>query len=160
MPEIIEAGTYLAHLTKLRLLHGDFGPYAAWIFHPDGYSDDAEPAGFTSISAGRTSKGMEWARRILGKSDATDTKYGKDMKDKRPVVDWGEDELKGKPCRIVVEKKWDEDEEVYKNLVTNVLPPEKQGTSSLRAAQEEASRAAQVNQAEGPEEEDFNDIPF
>jgi hypothetical protein len=121
-PEIIEAGTYPATVVDIKGMNGVRGPYAMWLFQPDGFSEDAQPAGFSSISAGRTSKGMEWARRILGKSDATDMLYGKDIKDKRPVVDWGAEELSGKPCRIVVEKNYDEDEEAYRNLVTNVLP--------------------------------------
>jgi len=82
---------------------------------------------------------MEWTRRILGKSDATDTLYGKDMKDKRPNINWGEDELKGGRCSIVVEKKWNEDEEVYRNVVANVLP--------------EAAGAPE-------EDEDFSEIPW
>jgi hypothetical protein len=129
-PEIIEAGTYLASVVDLKQLHGQHGPYAMWIFQPEGYSVVAQPAGFTSISAGRTSKGMEWARRILGKSDATDTLYGKDIQDKRPVVDWGAAELKDKACQIVVEKNWDENEEAYRNLVVNVLPVANDKSSS------------------------------
>jgi hypothetical protein len=120
-PEIIEAGTYPATIVDIKEMNGVHGPYAMWLFQPDGFSKDAQPAGFTSISAGRTSKGMEWARRILGKSDATDQSYGKDIQDKRPVVDWGADELRNKSCRIVVEKNYDEDEEDYRNLVVNVL---------------------------------------
>ncbi len=129
-PEIIEAGTYLASVVDLKQLHGQHGPYAMWIFQPEGYSEGAQPAGFTSISAGRTSKGMERARRILGKSDATDTLYGKDIQDKRPVVDWGAAEPKDKVCRIVVEKNWDEDEEAYRNLVVDVLPVTNRKSSS------------------------------
>jgi hypothetical protein len=154
--EIIEAGTYPATLAKMNGGHGDFGPYAQWVFQPEGFSEDTEVSGFTTISAGRTSKGMEWARRILGKSDATDMSYGRDIKDKRPVVDWGEDELKGKPCRIEVEKKWDEDYEEHKNKVVNVLPAE-QG-SNLRAAQTASAQAAESYQNDP--KEDFEDIPF
>jgi hypothetical protein len=94
-PEIIEAGKYPATVVDIKQLHGQHGPYAMWIFQPDGFSEKAQPAGFTSISAGRTAKGMEWARRLLGKSDATDMLYGNDIKDKRPVVDWGAEELRG-----------------------------------------------------------------
>jgi hypothetical protein len=149
-PEVIEAGTYPTTVVKIMQRHGDFGPYAMWVFQPDGYSEDAQPAGFTSISAGSTSKGMEWARRILGKSTATDMKFGRDIKEKRPVVNWGHEELKGKSCQIVVDKKWDEDEEVYKNTVTNVLP----AGVDLQAAQKQAADAA------SSAEEDFDTIPF
>jgi hypothetical protein len=125
-PEIIPAGTYSATLVGMKKRPGSFGDdYVQWIFQPDGYSEDAQPAGATSLAASATAKGMEWARRILGKSDATDTKWGRDLKEKRPVVDWGPDILIGKPCRIVVEKRYDEDEERYRNRVVNVLPPEK-----------------------------------
>jgi hypothetical protein len=125
-PEIIPAGTYSATLVGMKKRPGSFGDdYVQWIFQPDGYSEDAQPAGATSLAAGATAKGMEWARRILGKSDATDTNWGRDLKEKRPVVDWGPDILIGKPCRIVVEKRYDEDEERYRNRVVNILPPEK-----------------------------------
>jgi hypothetical protein len=125
-PEIIEAGTYSAKLVGMKKRPGSFGEdYVQWIFQPDGYSEDAQPAGATSMAAGATAKGMEWARRMLGKSEATDMKWGRDLKEMRPVVDWGPDILIGKPCRIVVEKRYDEDEERYRNRVVNVLPPEK-----------------------------------
>lgn len=144
VPEIIEAGTYPATVVEISALNGDYGPYAMWIFQPDGYTQDARPAGFTSLSAARSGKAMEWARRILGKSDATDTLYGKDMQDKRPIIDWGEDELRGGRCKIVVETKWDENEEVYRNVVANVLP---EGAGASPGAPEE-------------DEEDFSEIPF
>jgi hypothetical protein len=82
----------------------------------------AEVSIITSIGAeaGPRSKGMELARRLKDKSDATDTKWGKDIKDKRPRVDWGP-ELIGSRATIVVDKIWDEDEEVYRNRVTNVV---------------------------------------
>ncbi len=126
-PEIIDAGTYYAKVVAMKKRPSGFGgdDYVQWIFQPDGYSGDAQPAGATSIAAGATAKGMEWSRRILGKSDATDMKWGKDLKERRPVIDWGPDILIGKPCRIVVEKHYDEDEERYRNRVVNVLPPEK-----------------------------------
>ena len=125
-PEIIDAGTYSAKLVGMKKRPGSFGDdYVQWIFQPDGYSEDTQPAGATSMAAGATAKGMEWARRMLGKSTATDMKWGRDLKEKRPVVDWGPDILLGKPCRIVVEKNYDEDEERYRNHVVNVLPLEK-----------------------------------
>lgn len=145
-PEIIDAGTYPAVVSGMKKRPGSFGDeYVQWIFQPDGFSEDAQPAGSTSLAAGATGKGMEWARRILGKSDAVDMKWGKDLKEKRPVVDWGPDILVGKPCRIVVEKNFDEDEERYRNRVVNVLPPEK--TKVEKDAAEE-------------EDSDFEDIPF
>ncbi len=145
-PEIIEAGTYPAKLVAMKKRPGSFGEdYVMWIFQPDGYSEDAQPAGATSMAAGATAKGMEWARRMLGKSDAVDTKWGRDLKEKRPVVDWGPDILISLSCRIVVEKNYDADEERYRNRVVNVLPP--QQTEVEKAASEE-------------EDEDFESIPF
>ena len=145
-PEIIPAGTYSATLVGMKKRPGSFGDdYVQWIFQPDGYSEDAQPAGATSLAAGATAKGMEWARRILGKSDATDTKWGRDLKEKRPVVDWGPDILIGKPCRIVVEKNYDEDEERYRNRVVNVLPPGETNVEEAAAAEET---------------DDFESIPF
>jgi hypothetical protein len=123
---VIEEGTYDATVAGFSdLKQGGFGdPYVLWLFHPDGYPDDFEVAGATSVTAGATAKGMEWARRILGKSTATDMKWGRDLKEKRPIINWGPPELTGKPCRIVVEKNYDEDEERHRNRVVNVLPPE------------------------------------
>jgi hypothetical protein len=123
-PEAIEAGEYTAIVAELKLRPSSFGDqYVQWIFQLDGFSDDAQVAGSTSLAAGRTAKGMEWARRILGKSDATDMKWGRELKEKRPIIDWGPENIVGKPCRVVVEKNYDEDEEVYRNRVVNVLPP-------------------------------------
>ncbi len=144
-PEIIDAGTYNATVVAMKKRPGSFGEdYVQWIFQPEGFSEDAQPAGSTSLAAGRNAKGMEWARRILGKSTATDTKWGRDLKEKRPAVDWGPDILVRKPCRIVVEKNYDEDEERYRNRVVNVLPPTK---SDAEEGLEES-------------EEDFDDIAF
>jgi hypothetical protein len=145
-PEIIDAGTYPATVVAMKKRPGSFGDeYVQWIFQPDGFSEDAQPAGSTSLAAGSTAKGMEWARRILGKSTATDMKWGRDLKEKRPVVDWGPDILLGKPCRIVVEKNYDKDEERYRNRVVNVLPP------AVTAAEKTAV---------AEEEEEFDAIPF
>jgi hypothetical protein len=56
-------------------------------------------------------------------------------------VDWGAAELRDKACQIVVEKNWDENEEVYRNLVVNVLPIANDKSSSGDKAE-------------------FDDIPF
>jgi len=151
-PETIEAGTYPATVAALKQGHGDYGPFAVWVFQPEGFSEDAQPAGFTTLSPARSGKGMEWARRILGKSEASDMLYGKDIRDKRPVVDWGEEELSGKSCRIVVEKNWDSNEEDYRNKVTNVLP-------AKSAKSGEAIPDAKAS-AEAENEEDFDEIPW
>ena len=145
--EAIESGTYPAALESMTSGQGQFDPYARWEFYPMGFPEDVTVSGFTSLSDGRTSKGMEWARRILGKSDATDMKYGKDIRhEKRPVVNWGEDELKGLPCQVVVEKTWDEEYEEYKSKVINVLPPSENHQSNDRGAT--------------ASDEDFDNIPF
>src|SRR5215212_10402241 len=161
--ETVESGTYPAELVKMPPIQTSDGPRALWVFLPEG--EDIEVAGFTSLSQGSTSKAMEWARRILGKSDATDEKWGKDLKnERRPIVGWGEDELKGKPCRVVVEKYWDDEIEVYRNRVTNVLPSAngKGNATSLRDAQAAASDAAASDGDPGAtaSDPDFEDIPF
>jgi len=116
----IEGGIYDATLTSFSdVRQGMNGEYVFWNFTPDGH-DDVEVSIITSIGGGWKSKGMEIARRLKGKSEATDTKWGRDIKNKRPRVDWGP-ELKGSRATIVVEKIYDEDEEVYKNRVTNVV---------------------------------------
>jgi hypothetical protein len=85
---------------------------------------------------------MEWARRILGKSMAADMKWGRDLKEKGTVVDWGPGILVDKRCRIVVEKIFDEDEERYRNRVVNVLPPEGTDVEKTAAAGEADNSAA------------------
>jgi|SRR5215216_3313073 len=137
----IESGTYNATLTSFSdVRQGINGEYVFWNFTPDGM-DDVEVSIITSIGDGRNTKGMEIARRLLGKSQATDTKWGLDIKDKRPKVNWGPD-LKGTRATIVVEKFYVEDEEAHKNRVVNVV-----AEGALEAAQKE-------------EEEDFESIPF
>ena len=116
---VIDAGVYNATLTSFSdVRQGMNGEYVFWNFTPDGH--DTEVSIITSIGGGWKSKGMEIARRLKGKSDATDTKWGRDIKDKRPRVDWGP-ELKGSRATIVAQKIYDEDEEIYRNRVTNVV---------------------------------------
>jgi hypothetical protein len=135
---VIDAGVYNATLTSFSdIRQGMNGEYVFWNFTPDGY--DVEVSIITSIGGGWKSKGMEIARRLMGKSDATDTRWGRDIKNKRPRVNWGP-ELKGSRATIVVEKIYDEDEEVHKNRVVNVV-----AEGALDATQKE---------------EDFESIPF
>jgi len=138
---VIDAGIYNATLTSFSdVRQGMNGEYVFWNFTPDGH-DDLEVSIITSIGGGWKSKGMEIARRLLGKSAAVDTKWGRDIKDKRPRVDWGPD-LVGARATIRVEKIYDEDEEVHKNRVSNVV-----AEGALEAAQAE-------------EDEEFESIPF
>jgi hypothetical protein len=119
---VIEGGVYDATLTSFSdVKQGINGEYVFWNFTPDEH-DDVEVSIITSIGGGWKSKGMELARRLLGKSDATDQKWGRDIKSKRPRVDWGP-ELVGSRAQIVVEKFFDEEEEVHKNRVVNVVAP-------------------------------------
>ena len=135
---VIDAGVYDATLTSFSdIKQGQNGEYVFWNFTPDGH--DVEVSIITSIGGGWKSKGMELARRLKGKSDAIDTKWGRDITDKRPRVDWGPD-LKGTRATIVVEKLFDEDEEIYRNRVSNVV-----AEGALEAA---------------AKEEDFESIPF
>jgi hypothetical protein len=136
---VIDAGVYNATLTSFSdIRQGMNGEYVFWNFTPDGY-DDVEVSIITSIGGGWKSKGMEIARRLMGKSDATDTRWGRDIKNKRPRVNWGP-ERKGSRATIVVEKIYDEDEEVHKNRVVNVV-----AEGALDATQKE---------------EDFESSPF
>jgi hypothetical protein len=138
---VIESGVYNATLTSFSdVCQGMNGEYVFWNFTPDGH-DDVEVSIITSIGDGAKTKGMELARRLLGKSDATDQKWGKDIKDKRPKVNWGPD-LKGSRATIVVEKRFDEEEEIYRNRVVNVV---KEGA---------------LKPTEEAEAEDFDSIPF
>jgi hypothetical protein len=137
---VIDAGVYNATLTSFSdVRQGMNGEYVFWNFTPDGH--DTEVSIITSIGGGWKSKGMEIARRLKGKSDATDTKWGRDIRDKRPRVDWGP-ELVGSRATIVVEKHFDEDEEVHRNRVTNVV-----AEGALKPVEE-------------AEAEDFESIPF
>jgi hypothetical protein len=139
--EVIEPGVYDATLTSFSgVKQGMNGEYVFWNFTPDEYPD-TEVSIITSIGGGWNSKGMEIARRLKGKSDATDQKWGRELKKKRPIINWGP-ELKGSRCQIVVEKHFDEELEVYKNRVTNVV-----AEGALEAVQAEV-------------EEDFESTPF
>jgi len=143
--KVIEGGIYDATLIGFSdVKQSGNGPYVLWFWRPDDHPD-VEVACATSIGGGPKSKGMEIARRLTGKSNATDTKWGRDLKEKRPSIDWGP-ELVGSRAQIVVTKVWDEDSEVYRNRVTNVVAP-----GALKAAKEKA---------EAEEAEDFDDLPF
>jgi hypothetical protein len=138
---VIESGIYNATLTSFSdVRQGMNGKYVFWNFTPDSH-DNVEVSIITSIDDGPRTKGMEVARRLLGKSDATDMKWGLDIKDKRPIVNWGP-ELKGSRATIRVEKVYDEQQEVHKNRVSNVV-----AEGALEAAQAE-------------EDEEFESIPF
>src|SRR5918995_995846 len=92
---VIEAGVYDATLTSFSdVQHGRNGEYVFWNFTPDEHPD-VEVSIITSCGpdTGTRSKGTEIARRIKGKSNATDTKWGKEIKDKRPRVDWGPQDI-------------------------------------------------------------------
>jgi hypothetical protein len=137
---VIDGGTYNASLTSFSdIKQGQNGEYVFWNFTPDGH--DVEVSIITSIGEGYKTKGMELARRLTGKSNATDTKWGRDIKDKRPLVNWGPD-LVGSRATIVVEKYYDDDQEVFKNRVVNVV-----AEGALEAV-------------DNSEEEDFESIPF
>ena len=117
---VIEAGIYNATLTSFSdVMQGRNGEFVFWRFTPDGH-DDAEVAIIKSVSDGRNTKGIEIARRIKGKSGATDTMWGKDIRDKRPVVNWGPQDV-GSRATIVVDKFYNDDAEAYENRVTNVV---------------------------------------
>jgi len=117
---VIDGGIYDATLTSFSEVKQGINnsEYVFWNFTPDGH--DLEVSIITSTGGGWKSKGMELARRLMGKSDATDMRWGLDIKSKRPRVDWGP-ELVGSRATIVVDKIWDEDEEIYRNRVTNVV---------------------------------------
>jgi|SRR5215218_8908820 len=122
---VIEGRTYNATLAGFSdVQKGQNDDYVFWIFHPEGAPDDFEVSCATSLSPAWYAKPMEFARRLTGKSDATDTVWGLELKKrpKRPVIDWGP-ELIGSECQIVVEKNYDEETETYRNRVVNVLPP-------------------------------------
>jgi hypothetical protein len=138
---VIDGGIYNATLTSFSDVKQGINnsEYVFWNFTPDGH--DLEVSIITSIGGGWKSKGMELARRLMGKSDATDMRWGLDIKSKRPRVDWGP-ELVGSRATIVVDKIWDEDEEIYRNRVTNVVA---EGALKPVAA---------------AEAEDFESIPF
>jgi len=143
---VIESGVYNATLTSFSdVRQGMNGEYVFWNFTPDGH-DDVEVSIITSIGGGWKSKGMEIARRLMGKADATGTKWGRDIKDKRPRVDWGP-ELKDSRATIVVEKIFDEDEEVHRNRVTNVV-----AEGALEASRkEEEEDFASIDMDDAPE---------
>jgi hypothetical protein len=142
---VLDSGIYNATLTSFSdVRQGMNGESVFWNFTPEGH--DFEVSIITSIGGGWRTKGMEIARRLTGKSDAVDQKWGRELKQKRPVINWGP-ELVGSKCRIEVEKIFDEDLEVHKNRVVNVLPASLEKTGVENSAEEE-------------EDEDFESIPF
>src|SRR3712207_5276084 len=143
---VIEGGVYDATLTSFSdVQQGLNGEYVFWNWTPDDYPD-VEVSLITSIGGGWRTKGMEIARRLLGKSNATDTKWGRDLRTKRPIVDWGP-ELIGSRAQILVEKTYDEDTETYRNRVVNVVAP-----GALKPTGSGAD--------DDVDESDFDDIPF
>jgi hypothetical protein len=119
---VIDEGIYDATFSSFSdVQQGANGPYVFMNFTPDTHPN-VEVSIIVSIDGGWKSKGVEIARRLTGKSTATDTKWGREIKDKRPDIGFGT-ELIGKPCQIVVAKLYDEGLEVHKNRVTNVVPP-------------------------------------
>src|SRR5215218_6375866 len=138
---VIDGGIYNATLTSFSDVKQGINnsEYVFWNFTPDGH--DLEVSIITSTGGGWKSKGMELARRLMGKSDATDMRWGLDIKSKRPRVDWGP-ELVGSRATIVVDKIWDEDEEIYRNRMTNVV-----AEGALESTADD-------------EEKDFESIPF
>jgi hypothetical protein len=151
--KIIEGGVYDATLTSFSDVQtGLNGEYVFWNFTPDAHPD-VEVSLITSITGGWRAKGMEIARRLTGKSNATDQKWGRDLKQKRPVIDWGP-ELVGSRAQIVVEKVYDEDAETYRNRVVNVVAP-----GSFKTVARSANGSADSSAA-GVDESEFDDIPF
>jgi hypothetical protein len=75
---VIEAGVYDATLASFSDIKSGINnsEYVFWNFTPDGH--DVEVSIITSIGGGWKSKGMELARRLMGKSDAIDQKWGRD----------------------------------------------------------------------------------
>jgi hypothetical protein len=145
---VIEGGVYDATLVSFSdVQRGLNGEYVFWNWRPDDHPD-AEVSIITSIGGGWRTKGMEIARRLKGKSDATDQRWGRDLKQKRPVIDWGP-ELVGSRAQIVVEKIFDEETETYRNRVVNVV-----ATGALKPAGGETDDSSAVD------ESDFDDIPF
>jgi hypothetical protein len=158
----IEPGTYAGIVSRLEKIATQYDDAAKWYFKPNGM--DEEVTGLTSLGTGNLTKPAEWSRRILGLSDATDTKSGKDIKHRKPPrVNWGPLELSGKACRFVVEdREFVSDDGAVQTVsnVTNVLPPAQAPAqvTNLQAAQQ--ATAVGVGAGAAGSEEDFSDIPF
>jgi hypothetical protein len=118
---VLDEGIYAAVVKELKKVETKFGERVLWSFAPAEHVDVTVP-GFTSLSPSNKAKAAQWARVILN--------IPQDQK----TVNWGPEELEGKPCRIYVEVSEDSDS-FERNIVAKVLPPKE-------------------------DEADFADIPF
>jgi hypothetical protein len=139
----VPAGVYDAIVKKLEktdtTYRGETRELVRWYFTIPSL-DDAEVTAISSLSLGAKAKPAEWARRILGMSQDTDMLWGKDARGKKEPVNWGPEELEGKPCQIAVEIREDSEGSERSNVV-NVFAP---GSfdSDATAVEEEADSVA------------------
>jgi hypothetical protein len=121
-----EGVVYAAIVKELKKVDTKFGERVLWSFAPTEYEDVTVP-GFTSLSPSNKSKAAQWSRVILN------------IPKEQKTVNWGPEELEGKPCRVYVEVSEDSDG-FERNIVAKVLP-------------------AKETKAEDPDA-DFSSIPF
>jgi hypothetical protein len=105
---VLDEGIYAAVVKELKKVETKFGERVLWSFAPAEHEDITVP-GFTSLSPSNKSKAAQWARVVLN--------IPQDQK----TVNWGPEELEGKPCRIYVEVSEDSDG-FERNIVAKVLP--------------------------------------
>jgi hypothetical protein len=106
---VLDEGIYAAVVKELKKVETKFGERVLWSFAPAEREDDVTVPGFTSLSPSNKSKAAQWARVVLN--------IPQDQK----TVNWGPEELEGKPCRIYVEVSEDSDG-FERNIVAKVLP--------------------------------------
>jgi hypothetical protein len=121
--KVLEDGAYPAKVESVEIKDTAFGERLMWKFKVE--EENTEVVGFTSMSYSTRAKAYQWAEAIIGGID--------------PKMGWGEDDVVGRPCTVVLTVGEDKDG-VEKNKVLKVKPPKKR--------------------AEADEAEDFEDIPF
>lgn len=103
--KVLTEAPYQAIVADLEKVDTPFGQRIMWKFYVP--AEDVTVVGFSSLSPNPKSKGAKWARAILGIKEET--------------FKWGPEELKGKPCTIVVDVS--EDADGYeRNIVEKVKP--------------------------------------
>src|SRR5215218_9997163 len=120
----VPEGTYDAVIQSLEkastTFKGEEREFVRWHFLPEGHDDTV--SGITSLSQGAKAKPAEWARRSLGVSKDTDMAWGREARGKKEPINWGPEELEGKPCQIRVEHREDSEGNLRSNVV-NVFAP-------------------------------------
>ena len=113
LEKVLEDGAYNANLVNVEQKETKFGDRIMWTFDLPG--ENTEVVGFTSMSPSTKAKAYQWASAIMGEID--------------PKLGWGQEELIGGECVVVLEAAEDA-QGAEKNKVVKVKPPRKDKTTA------------------------------